>query len=86
MEQSVNTPAIPLSQKHSFQIKEACLFSGLCRSTIYKLASAGKLRMVRIGGRRLILREDLEMLLNKGAEFDPTAPKQGAPLASPNAA
>lgn len=83
MKQSVNTPAIPLSQKHSFQIKEACLFSGLCRSTIYKLASAGKLRMVRIGGRRLILREDFERLLNKGAEFEPTA---RTPLASPNAA
>jgi hypothetical protein len=70
MKQSVNPPAIPLSQKHSFQIKEACLFSGLCRSTIYKLAS----------------REDLERLLNRGAEFDPTVRKQAAPLASPNAA
>lgn len=86
MKRSVNPPAIPLSQKHSFQIKEACLFSGLCRSTLYKLASAGKLRMVRIGGRRLILREDLERLLNRGAEFDPTVRKQAAPLASPNAA
>jgi excisionase family DNA binding protein len=86
MKQSVNPPAILLSQKHSFQIKEACLFSGLCRSTIYKLASAGKLRMVRIGGRRLILREDLERLLNRGAEFDPTVHKQAAPLTSPNAA
>ena len=35
--------------------------------------------MVRIGGRRLILREDLEMLLNKGAEFDPPAPQAGRP-------
>jgi hypothetical protein len=50
------------------------------------LASAGKLRMVKIGGRRLILREDLEMLLNKGAKSDPPARKQAAQLASPNAA
>jgi excisionase family DNA binding protein len=42
--------------------------SGLSRSTLYKLLTAGSLRAVKVGGRRLILREDLQTLLKAGAE------------------
>jgi excisionase family DNA binding protein len=41
--------------------------SGLSRSTLYKLLGENKLRAVKIGGRRLILRESLETLLRTGA-------------------
>lgn len=53
--------------KLALRIKEAAAVSGLSRSTIYKLLSANKLRAVKVGGRRLILRESLLALLQVGA-------------------
>lgn len=54
--------------KFALRVKEAANLSGLSRSTLYKLLSARKLRDVKIGGRRLILREDLKALLRSGTE------------------
>jgi excisionase family DNA binding protein len=53
--------------KLALRIKEAAAVSGLSRSTIYKLLSSNKLRAVKVGGRRLILRESLLALLQAGA-------------------
>jgi excisionase family DNA binding protein len=47
---------------------DACLYSGLGRSSIYELISAGRLRSVKIGSRRLILREDLDALMKSGRQ------------------
>jgi len=54
--------------KFALRINEAASLSGLSRSTLYKLLSNQKLRAVKIGGRRLILREDLQALLRAGTE------------------
>jgi excisionase family DNA binding protein len=51
-----------------YRINEASIAAGISRSTIYKLMTAGKLRTTKVGGRRLILREDLQALLHAGAE------------------
>jgi len=63
-----NVPRICSDEKFAFRINEAVAVSGLSRSTLYKLLSAEKLRAVKIGGRRLILRDDLMALLQKGAQ------------------
>jgi excisionase family DNA binding protein len=55
-------------EKLALRINDAVTISGLSRSTLYKLLSAKKLRAVKVGGRRLILREDLQKLLLTGAE------------------
>ncbi len=63
-----NTYNVRPNDKFALRVKEAANLSGLSRSTLYKLLSARKLRDVKIGGRRLILREDLEALLRCGTE------------------
>jgi len=61
-------PNIPTQEKIALRINETVAVSGLSRSTIYELLKAGKLRAVKIGGRRLILREDLQALLHGGIQ------------------
>jgi excisionase family DNA binding protein len=57
------TSLIRPEEKLAFRVNEAVAVSGLSRSTLYELLKAGKLRAVKIGGRRLILRESLQALL-----------------------
>jgi len=62
------TTTIASNERIALRIHDASLVSGLSRSTLYELLKAGKLRAVKVGGRRLILRESLEALLLGGAE------------------
>ncbi len=55
---------LPAAERKAFPIREACEYVGLGRSTLYEMLQAEKLRSVKIGGRRLILREDLDALLD----------------------
>ena len=59
-------PEIRPEDRLALRINEAVIATGLSRSSIYKLASLGKLRLTRVGGRTLILREDLQALLQAG--------------------
>jgi len=61
-------PNIPTQEKITLRINETVAVSGLSRSTIYELLKAGKLQAVKIGGRRLILRESLQVLLHSGIQ------------------
>ncbi len=61
------TSLIRPEEKLAFRVTEAVAVSGLSRSTLYELLKAGKLRAVKIGGRRLILRESLQALLEVNA-------------------
>jgi excisionase family DNA binding protein len=65
---SRNVPRVCPDEKFAFRINEAVAVSGLSRSTLYKLLNTEKLRAVKVGGRRLILREDLLALLQRGAQ------------------
>ena len=62
------TPNIAANERIALRIRDASIISGLSRSTLYELLKAGKLRAVKIGGRRLILRDSLAALLLGGAE------------------
>ena len=55
--------SISANERIALRIRDASIVSGLSRSTLYELLKAGKIRAVKIGGRRLILRESLEALL-----------------------
>jgi len=61
------TETVRTEERLALRINEAAAVSGLSRSTLYKLLGAKKLRAVKVGGRRLILRESLEALLQTGA-------------------
>jgi excisionase family DNA binding protein len=58
--QSLN---IPTENKITLRLDEAQAVSGLSRSTLYELIKSGRLRAVKVAGRRLIPREALEALL-----------------------
>ena len=47
-----NAAHVRPEEKLAFRVNEAVAVSGLSRSTIYELLKAGKLRAVKIGGRR----------------------------------
>ncbi len=54
--------------KRAFHVKEASKIYGWSRSTLYKMMAAGTLRTVKIGGRRLIPRDELEALISGGVQ------------------
>ena len=70
-------------EKLAYRVDEASEVSGLGRSKLYEEIKAGRLRSVRVGGRRLILHEDLVALLkgDKDSTARPTA--ESAVSASP---
>jgi excisionase family DNA binding protein len=51
-------------QPRAFRIKDFCALYSVSRSSAYKLMAEGKLRTVRVGGRRLIPKDSAEALLN----------------------
>lgn len=56
--------------KIAYQMGEAVTASGLSRAYLYREIRDGRLRAIKTGGRRLILRRDLEAYfdnLEKGA-------------------
>jgi excisionase family DNA binding protein len=61
-------PDLRTEDKLALRVNEASVAAGISRSTIYKLMSSGQLRTTKVGGRRLVLREDLQKLLLAGAE------------------
>jgi excisionase family DNA binding protein len=56
-------PDVPTDEKITLRVSETTAVSGLSRSTIYVLLKAGKLQTTKVGGRRLILRDSLQRLL-----------------------
>jgi excisionase family DNA binding protein len=55
-----------IENKLALRVRDASVAVGLSRSTLCKLMATGKLRSTKVGGRRLILRADLEALLQAG--------------------
>jgi excisionase family DNA binding protein len=52
-----------------YSVGEAARACGLSRATLYRLIASGKLKTVKVGARRLVLRSALDELLEKGAEM-----------------
>ncbi len=52
-----------VQQVRAYSVRQFCDAFGLSRSTVYNLMSSGRLRSVRIGGRRLIPADAAEALL-----------------------
>lgn len=51
------------TDRRAFRINDFCALYSVSRSTAYKLMVEGKLRSIRVGGRRLIPKESAEALL-----------------------
>ena len=52
-----------LPEKIAYRVDEAVHVSGLGRTTLYDEIKNSRLKAVKVAGRRLILREDLEAFL-----------------------
>lgn len=55
-------------QKLALRINDAVAVCGLSRATLYRLMGEQRLPTTKVGGRRLILRDDLIALLNGGRD------------------
>jgi hypothetical protein len=56
-------PARPAADPLSYGLNAAAAASGLSRSTLYRQAAAGRLRLVRVGGRTLVCAASLRALV-----------------------
>jgi excisionase family DNA binding protein len=63
----VSKSEITAGDKLAYHIDDACQIIGLSRASIYKLMGEGKLRSVKVAGRRLIPAEALRALLQTEA-------------------
>jgi excisionase family DNA binding protein len=48
-------------------VKEACRALGISRSTLYRLAGEGRIRVIHIAGRTLIAEAELDRVASEGA-------------------
>ena len=48
----------------AYSIKQACELSSLGKTTLYRQAQRGKLRLVRVGGRTVVPADSLYSFLN----------------------
>jgi excisionase family DNA binding protein len=51
----------------AYRVQDFCKYYGLSRSTVYLLMAKGKLRSVRVAGRRLIPADAAEALIRQEA-------------------
>jgi excisionase family DNA binding protein len=54
-------------ERRAFRVNDAVRTYGVGRSKLYDLIKTGELAAIKVGGRRLIPRDALEALLQKGA-------------------
>jgi len=50
----------------AYPINEGCQLGGFSRSHLYALAAAGKVRLIKVGNRRLLPASELERLTSEG--------------------
>lgn len=55
---------LPPPVPYAFRLPDAVAYSGLGKSFLYECIRRGQLASVKVAGRRLILREDLEALIH----------------------
>lgn len=63
---------IRLDDRLALQLGEAAQAIGISKATIYRRIADGSLPSTRVGGRRLVLRDDLLALLNGGRREQPS--------------
>ncbi|MGB3271338.1 MAG: helix-turn-helix domain-containing protein [Xanthobacteraceae bacterium] len=54
----------------AYSIDEACRATSLCRTSLYKLISDGKVQAKKIGGRTVIAADALHRLINEAPDFN----------------
>lgn len=52
--------------KYAYRVDEACAALGIGRTALYALSKSGELKLIRIAGRTLVPRSELERLTRVG--------------------
>jgi excisionase family DNA binding protein len=63
--QAVHDVAVPRAYS---QADARELLGGICRTTLYRLICAGKIRAIKIGGRLMIPSDEIERIVVEGTE------------------
>jgi hypothetical protein len=58
--------AVVPPKRLAYRVKELCAAIGICPSTFFKLAAAGKVKTIKIGGRTLVTVEEKDRILREG--------------------
>ena len=66
-----------MADRIAYSIAEACAVAGIRRTTLYKEIRSGGLRAVKIGGRTIILVDDLRRWLNGRPSIIPERSQSG---------
>ena len=65
---------VPIEHRAAYSLAEVAGLTGLSISGLYVLISRGQLQSVRVGGRRLVRREDLDAFLSGRAPAAKSCP------------
>ena len=57
-----------MTEPHARRIPEACRAIGIGKSTLYKLASEGRLTLIRIAGRTVVPESEIVRLASRGTQ------------------
>jgi len=58
---------VSLTTKRGLTIPEAAAYIGLHQSSLYRLARDGQIKIRKIGGRSIILKDDIDRLLESAS-------------------
>ena len=57
----------PVPLRRAYPVQEACLLIGIGKSHLYELIASGKIKSIKIGGRRLIPSNEIDRVSIEGA-------------------
>ncbi|MGD9667804.1 MAG: helix-turn-helix domain-containing protein [Hyphomicrobiaceae bacterium] len=62
MKKSIPESEHRIPQQFAYRIQDACVALGIGRTSLYQLVKSGELKCIRIAGRTLVPRSELERL------------------------
>lgn len=54
--------SVPPPDRFAYRVSDACVALGIGRTSLYELVKSGKLRLIKLAGRTLVPRSELERL------------------------
>jgi len=66
-ERAAASKKLPALNPRAYRINDACHVLSISRSNLYVLAAAGKIKLIKIGGRTLVPEAEIARLAQEGA-------------------
>jgi excisionase family DNA binding protein len=60
--EQASSPTAPPPDRFAYRISDACVALGIGRTSLYELVKSGELRLIKLAGRTLVPRSELERL------------------------